>query len=121
MTGVDLTKKKVVVDHGGTVYRQYHDSINSIFNGFADHAVIRMTDLYGLGAKRETLVTAFADTDHLTPDFSKKGDRLIIGHFPSNPENKGTEMIGQLFKRLETENVELRSRLDGRYEKKIAP
>jgi hypothetical protein len=101
MTGADLTNKKVVVDHGGTVYRRYHDNANHIFNAFADHAVIRMTDLFGLGAKKETLITAFIDPDVIKPNFEPMGSRVVIGHFPSNPQNKGTAMIAALMKRLE--------------------
>lgn len=108
-TGVDLTKKKVVVQHGGSLYRQYYVRLNRIFNPIADATIIQMPDLLGLGAKNETYISFPVDTDYLKPNFERKSDKIIIGHFPSGISVKGTATILDAIQRLEN-FPELKSR-----------
>jgi hypothetical protein len=96
MAAVDWKKKKVIVQHGGSVYRQNPKASNDFFNRFVDKTVIQCPDLLGLGAKDETLIYYPIDTDLIKPDFKKKGDKLVVGHFPSNQDVKGTDAICQV-------------------------
>ena len=93
MAAVKWEKKKVVIQHGGSVYRQNPKASNDFFNGFVDKTIIQCPDLLGLGAKDEVLIYYPIDTNLIQPDFSKKGKSLVVGHFPSNPQVKGSKEI----------------------------
>ena len=99
-TGVDLTKKKVVVQHGGRTYRVAHETINTMFNEFADAALIQMPDLLNLGANNEHLIYYPVDTKRLQPKYKRNHEKLIIGHFPTAQINKGSVMIVQTLKKM---------------------
>lgn len=92
-TGVNLKKKFVVVQHGGSMYRQSHGKVNALFNSFANKTIIQCPDLLGFGANDETLIYYPVDTDFLQPDFEQKNKFVTIGHFPRNPAVKGTAKI----------------------------
>lgn len=98
-TGVDLTNKKVVVNHGGTTYRNGANLVNALFNGFTDATIIQCPDLLGLGAKNEHLIYYPVQTDWLQPDYEKR-EKIVFGHFPSSPASKGTSMIIKVFRKL---------------------
>lgn len=102
-TGVDLSKKKVVVQHGGSKFRQSHARLNQIFNPVADSSIIQMPDLMGLGAKNETYISFPVDTDHLQPLFTCQDSRLLIGHFPTGVVVKGSKTILEAIKELEAD------------------
>lgn len=93
MAAVDWKRINVVVQHGGTVYRQNPTACNNLFNQFANKAVIQCPDLLGLGANNESWIYYPVDTVNIKPDFSSKDNIPIIGHFPSNPKVKGTDLI----------------------------
>lgn len=95
MAAVDWSKMNVVVQHGGTVYRQYPDACNSVFNSIAGKSIIQTPDLLGLGAKNEHWIYFPVDTGLLQPDFRDRGTIPIVGHFPSNPDVKGTAVISE--------------------------
>jgi glycosyltransferase involved in cell wall biosynthesis len=99
-TGLHLTNKKVVVQHGGSLYRQYYKRLNRIFNPIADATIIQMPDLLNLGAKNETYISFPVDTDYLKPNFKRKSNKILIGHFPSGIEVKGTRLILDAIQRL---------------------
>ena len=85
---------KIVVQHGGSTYRAWPERSNLIFNRIADATIIQCPDLLGYGAKNEHLIFYPVDTDYITPNFERKDqDKLIIGHFPSNRDVKGTATI----------------------------
>jgi len=89
--GVDIYEKNVVVNHGGSVYRQHHDIISKTYD-FVDASIIQCPDLLGLGAKNEQWIYYPVDTDLIKPDF-KTNRPLKVGHFPSNPKIKGSDGI----------------------------
>lgn len=91
-TGTDLSKKRVVVNHGGGNYRMYYEEWNRAFNPIVDASIIQMPDLLGLGAKNEHLIYFPVDTNFIKPQF-KPMSKLSIGHFPSNKVWKGTDDI----------------------------
>jgi len=99
-TGADLSGKKVIGQHGGSMYRQDPDAVNAFFNPIVDATIIQCPDLLGLGAKNEHLVYYPVDTDYIIPDFRRKNKKLLIGHFPSYTESKGTNTILKVIRGL---------------------
>ncbi len=101
--GVDITKKKVVVQHGGTMYRMPPKECNDFFNPFATATIIQYPTLLNLGAKNEHLVYYPVDTDELKPNQepSKEPHCIRVGHFPSSKEVKGTEKIVRVIEKFE--------------------
>lgn len=99
-TGADLRKKHVVVDHGGITYRNEPGRCNEIFNPISHATINHCPDLMCLGAENEHLIYYPVDVEKFQPDFEKKGEKLVVGHFPSNPENKGTNLVKDAIKRL---------------------
>jgi hypothetical protein len=99
-TGTDLTKKPVVVQHGGRTYRKAHEIINKLFNEFSDATLIQMPDLLGLGAKNEHLIYYPVQTDRLKPKYGRNHEKLIIGHFPTSQIDKGSGLIISTLKKI---------------------
>jgi len=102
---VDLSNKKVVVQHGGSTFRHGANAVNALFNRLVDYSIIQCPDLLGLGAKNETLIYYPVDTESLQPDYEKRGDKLVFGHFPSSPASKGTGDIVKLMMRLKKSDI----------------
>ncbi|MFH0824397.1 MAG: hypothetical protein V2B18_16715, partial [Pseudomonadota bacterium] len=99
LTPVDLKAKHVVVQHGGMAYRQYADQCNAVFNEIADATIVQCPDLLGLGAKNEHLIYYPVDTDFIQFNPKRRDrERIIFGHFPSNPGWKGTKEIMEVLK-----------------------
>jgi glycosyltransferase involved in cell wall biosynthesis len=95
---------KVVVQHGSSAYRQMPEVCNNVFNKIADATIIQCPDLLGLGAKNEVFIYYAVDTDFLQPNYERVDpDKIIIGHFPSNPHVKGTQAIINVIKQLKEE------------------
>lgn len=92
-TGIDLKKKKVIVDFRGQTYLRNMDACQAVFNRVTDTSVIAWLPLYGHGLNNEQLVMWPVDTDFIQPSYKADNSKLIIGHFPSDPRNKGTEVI----------------------------
>ncbi len=90
--GIDLTQKKVVVQHGGSTYRKAPDDCDKVFNQFASVTIMQFPMYMVHNPNNPVLVYYPVDTDLIQPDFSRKG-RLRIGHFPSTGSAKGTEDI----------------------------
>lgn len=95
----------VVVQHGGTVYRQFPGECNSVFNQIASHTIIQCPDLLGLGAKNEHWIYYPVDTNLIRPDFSPKGRPAVVGHFPSNADVKGWSAVERVCRKLQDEGV----------------
>jgi hypothetical protein len=102
MCVVNWKKKNIVVQHGGTVYRQNSKACNDLFNQFAKKTIIQCPDLLGLGATNEEWIPYPVDTTNLKPDITRKDPhQLVIGHFPSNTAIKGSVQIRDVIQRLE--------------------
>jgi hypothetical protein len=99
-TGVDLSKKRVFVLHGGTAYRERYKKINKIFNPIVEKSIIQTADLFGLGAKNEVWLLPAVDVDKLKPAYERKSNKIIIGHFPSNARVKSSKDIANVIGRL---------------------
>lgn len=90
-TGVDLSKKKVVVNHAGHNYRFHPEEANRLFNEFVDYTIIQYPSLLGLGAKNEELIYYPVDTKNIL--WSYKYYHTTVGHWPPSPARKGTRNI----------------------------
>lgn len=93
MAAVPWNKLNVVVQHGGSVYRQHPIECNALFNQFAKSTIIQCPDLLGLGAVNERWVYYPVDTSKLKAGFEPKGNIPVVGHFPSNSKVKGSDTI----------------------------
>jgi len=97
-TEVDLKNKFVVVQHGGSMYRQSYGKLNQFFNKFVNKTIIQCPDLLGLGAKNETLIYYPIDVNNelLQPNYEQANKKIItLGHFPRSPKIKGTHNVLQ--------------------------
>lgn len=93
-TGMDLSGKFVVVQHGGGTLRLEPKKVNRVFNPIAHTTIIHTPDLLGLGCKNEKWLSLPVDTDFIRPDIPLKDKkRLVIGHFPSTDGSKGTRKV----------------------------
>lgn len=93
---IGLEKGTVVVQHGGSIYRENAEYFNDYWNPVAHKTVMQCPDLMGRGAKNEVWIPYAIDTNFIRPVYNNIG-MLKIGHFPSNSEVKGAEDIYQVF------------------------
>ena len=107
------TGKPVIVYHTGTGYRQTPEKIHKLFDGWVKLHVCALPELYEQFKSRSTekcvyMVGAVADF----PQGNKPKKPFVVGHFPSNPEVKGTVIIDRVFQALEAEGMPLLFDLD---------
>jgi hypothetical protein len=96
--------RKLVMFHGGSLYRQNYELKNDRFNSVIDASIIQTPDLLNLGAKNQYWFLAPVDTKFLNPKNTKEtNDEIIIGHLPSNANYKGTEIIANVLNNLNLE------------------
>lgn len=105
-TGINMKEKKIVMQHGGAYYRVFHDYINKPLNKYLSATVIQMPDLLGLGAYNEHLIFFSVDTEFIQPCYDKRGDRLVVGHFPTGSVNKGTESFVRAVNKIPEDRLE---------------
>ena len=94
--------KKMIVFHGGTIYRQCNTSVNRIVNPLVSASIIQTPDLLALGAKNEVWIPAPINMS----TFSGKRKsidmkKLVFGHFPSDPKVKGSHMIREVMREFQ--------------------
>ena len=101
LTGINSAGKKFGVFHGGTKYRRSAKNVNKLFNPKTDFTLTQSTEgtMLNRGAKNETWVFPPVDTAMLQPTYDI-GEKLIIGHFPSQPKAKGSTQIRGVINRL---------------------
>jgi len=90
---IDFYNKKIVANHGGRVYRLYHNIWNKTVDPFIDANIIQTPDLLNLGATNERYLMNPVQTDYLKPSYGDTSDELRIAHFPSMGSKKGTANI----------------------------
>ena len=107
LDGMDLTGKKLGVFHGGTKYRGSASRVNKFFNPRVNFTWTQSTEgtMLNRGAKNETWVFPPVDTVKLQPESYDIGEKLIIGHFPSQPKRKGANHINAVMRRLREEPI----------------
>ena len=82
-------KGKLVVYHSGSRYRSEPERFNELFKA-ADVIITDQTEFIKLCDKD---IHYLAPHIELEPAEKRKGGKLIIGHYPSNSEVKGTDEI----------------------------
>jgi len=105
-TEADLRGKHVFVTLSGATMREEPGKVGGFFNRFTEKSIAQFPTLMNLGAKDEVLIYYPVDTDYLHPAFERHcPEKVIIGHFPSNPDNKGSALIRSVIERLEKDPV----------------
>jgi glycosyltransferase involved in cell wall biosynthesis len=97
---IDLRNKKVVVLYGGSNYRQKSKEICAEFNKIVDCSLIQTYDLFGLGAKNEIWFLPPVDTENIKPIYDGINEKIIVGHYPSNPKGKGSKNINRIINNI---------------------
>ena len=92
-TGINLTTKNVIVNHGGSRFRNNAKHACEMFNRIVDFSIVQTPSLMNLGAKNEVWIVTPVNTDFIYPDNHSLGKTLRIGHYPSSPKKKGTDRI----------------------------
>lgn len=100
--GIDIGK--AVVQHGGSTYRLDPEASNRVFNQFVSFTVAQFPAVMNKGAIQEKLVYNSVDTDFIQPFFNA-GRKPVFGHFPSSPQNKGTEVIKAVMDKFDVEFI----------------
>ena len=86
--------RKVIMTYAGTEFRINKEKYLRHINPFVHRSVIALGEFNGCGAKNQTYVSVTVDADKLAKFIRplRKGP-LTVGHYPSNPEVKGTAII----------------------------
>ena len=96
----EIKGKKIIVTHTGSAYRNDPEAHNAAFN---PHVYLTLTDhceFMQLGAKNihyKTYSVAPESTPHFGHEIKVP---YIIGHYPSNPEIKGTKEITSMLSEI---------------------
>ncbi len=85
-------RPKIIVWHTGTRYRQMASHCNRVFNPRITRSVLALGEFWGMRAKNPIYCVGTIDTDKFKPVYYKKGEP-IVGHYPSNPEVKGSQIV----------------------------
>lgn len=103
-TGASLVNKHVVVTLSGATMREQPERVSQFFNSINATAVVQFPTLLNLGMNNEHLVYYPVDTHYILPDYKPRiPGKLVVGHFPSSPESKGTNLINGVINKLQEE------------------
>ena len=94
-----LPELKCIPVHTGTAYRQWFELINEKFKN-SPFSIIALPEFQKLAPNYKYLVGA---VECELPQ-KELGDRLVIGHFPSNPDVKGSNAILRIVEDLKRFN-----------------
>ena len=92
--------KKKVIWHTGTTYRQNPERLNHIFNPIVDMTITDHCEFMHLGAKNIHYMAPAIDTDKIKPSGRVAKRPFKVGHYPSNPEVKGTRKIMEMMDKV---------------------
>jgi glycosyltransferase involved in cell wall biosynthesis len=90
----DYKNKPIIAGVSGHPYRRKPKEFIDFFNPFIKQGLVQCPDLLNYGLINEELVYYGVDTDKILPySFNLKNEKLKIGHFSSNPQTKGSDVI----------------------------
>lgn len=89
-------KKRIVVYHTGTGYRNSPEIMNANFNPHVWAAFTDQTEFMGTGMKNEQYVAATINVDNYKQFGHEVKNPFVVAHYPSKPEVKGTTKIIEL-------------------------
>jgi hypothetical protein len=95
-------KKRCVVYHTGSKYRNDHAILNPVFNKFCDVAFTDQCEFIGLGGKNEQYIAMAMNTKNYSFSEYKNNGKLKFAHYPSNPAVKGTDNIIKMLRKTDT-------------------
>jgi len=103
--------KPLIVTYSGTKYRQNSEVINAKLNKIPHARIIQLgADLMKLGPKDAKFFSCrIIEDDVIKPKYNRN-TIPVIGHFPSNPDKKGTEKINKIIERLKGHGYEFEYR-----------
>jgi len=87
--------KKIVVHHTGTPYRMAYKHMNRVFNVKCKKSILALGEFERLGSIRPEYVVGSIDIDKYKPKYIPKSRKVKFGHYPSNPQVKGTGVINR--------------------------
>lgn len=94
----DMDKKRIIVYHTGTAYRQGSKMMNQIFNPHVEKSVLALGEFAGLGAKNEVYMVGAIDTRQIA--HTENADKVYaVAHYPSN-KWKGSDTIERAIRDL---------------------
>lgn len=105
--GLNVSKKRVFVFHGGGRYRDDPKGRNEVFNPIVEKSLIQTGDLWDLGAKNQVWVLPPVDVNLIQPVFDRS-KKIVIGHNPSSAKLKGSDIIDRVI-------TKVRSKFDGKF------
>lgn len=111
-------KKNIFVYHTGTNYRRNPEKYNLLFNPYILQAFTDQTEFIGLGMKYEYYLFLPINTEKIKPTTYDVNERILFGHFPSNPIIKGTAIIRKALSDLKKKYPD---RIDFIIDEKIVP
>lgn len=91
----DLVKesgKRIMVWHTGTRYRQEPEKHNARWNPIVERSFYALGEFENLGCKNGEYFSVTIDTD-LIKYHKATNKKITFGHYPSNPQVKGTQNI----------------------------
>lgn len=91
-------KKKFVVYHTGTRYRENSENFNSFFNPHVFKTFTDQCEFLSLGGKGIEYVATAINTEVFYPRPWSSIKPFTLGHFPSNPIVKGTHEIREMLR-----------------------
>ena len=91
--------KKVIMYHTGTRYRMRPEWYDKACKT-ADQIIIALPEFYKNNGER--YIVGAVDTDLIIP-VDVRNEKKVIGHFPSNPNVKGSAMINEVVEKLKDE------------------
>ncbi len=102
---------KIIVWHTGTRYRQMSSHCNRVFNPRITRSVLALGEFWTMRAKNPIYCVGAIDTDKFKPIYYKQGEP-VVGHYPSNPEVKGSETVIAVMEELKKTYKKLDFRCD---------
>lgn len=107
----ELRGKRFCVVHGGSYYRQRPERYVAIWRDLAEATICYSADLMG-HFDNEHLIVPPMDMTYFPP--VERGGPIVVGHSPARPEQKGTEGITDVLKRIGCEARIDKGRIDWR-------
>lgn len=97
-----LKDKYVIAQTSGSTLRNEPKKVSQFFNPIINKTIAQFPTLMNLGMKNEVLIYYPVDTDFILPEYKRRDpQKLVVGHFPSTPESKGTDIILPVVEELE--------------------
>lgn len=99
LKNINYFNKFIICGAAGHPLRRKPNDFCDIFNPIVDGTLIQCPDLLNLNTKNEQLIYYGVDHEMLY-NFKKTTNKLTIGHFSSNPDTKGSDVINKCIDKI---------------------